>query len=260
MGKIRVKTVGIEEEEKKQQAEAKKRADAKRAKEEGSTNTTENGEEASSDTPKPTVQKNVSKGKKVKSKKQIAVEKLIDKNKQYKLKDALELLPQIKLSSFDESVELHINTNEGPVSGNVTLPHGTGKEVRVAIADEAIIAEIEKGQINFDILIAEPMMMAKLAKVAKVLGPRGLMPNPKNGTVTQKTEEAANKFKAGQVNFKTESKFPLLHMTVGKVSFGSDKLSENIKSAISAVQKKNVKSVTLKSTMSPGLRLETANL
>lgn len=257
MGKIRVKTLGIEEEEKKQQADAKKRADAKRAKGEGSTDTSD---EVISDTPKVSVQKNATKGKKAKSKKQIAVEKLIDKNKNYSLKEALELLPQIKLASFDESVELHINTNEGPVSGNVTLPHGTGKEVRVAIADEAIIAEIEKGQINFDILIAEPMMMAKLARVAKVLGPRGLMPNPKNGTVTQKTEEAANKFKAGQVNFKTESKFPLLHMTVGKVSFGNDKLSENIKSAISAVQKKNIKSVTLKSTMSPGLKLNTSSL
>ncbi len=98
--------------------------------------------------------------------------------------------------------------------------------------------------------------MSKLAKVARILGPRGLMPNPKNGTITPKPQEVAKKFQGGQINFKTESKFPILHLTVGKISFGEKKLSENIQSALSAIQTKNIKNITLKSTMSPGIKLD----
>ena len=102
--------------------------------------------------------------------------------------------------------------------------------------------------------------MPKLARVARVLGPKGLMPNPKNGTVTPKPEEAAKKFEGGQMNFKTEAKFPLLHLSVGKLSFGEQKLAENIKAAIAAVNSKKIKNVTLKSTMSPGLKLDLASV
>jgi len=102
--------------------------------------------------------------------------------------------------------------------------------------------------------------MPKLARVARVLGPRGLMPNPKNGTVTTKPEEIAKKYAGGQINFKTEAKFPLLHLAIGKVSFGDKKLRENIKVAIESVKMKNIKAATLKSTMSPGLRLELTSL
>jgi large subunit ribosomal protein L1 len=126
----------------------------------------------------------------------------------------------------------------------------------VAIADDKLIAEVEKGIINFDVLVAEPAMMAKLAKVAKVLGPRGLMPNPKNGTITPKPEEVAKKYAGGQINFKTEAKAPIIHLTVGKVSFGPAKLTDNIEALIAAIKKPNIVNVTLKSTMSPGLKLK----
>ena len=99
-------------------------------------------------------------------------------------------------------------------------------------------------------------MMAKLAKVAKVLGPKGLMPNPKNGTITEKPEEVAKKYEGGQVNFKTEAKSPLMHLTVGKMSFGKEKLTQNIESLISAVKKANIRNATLKSTMSPGIKIK----
>ena len=182
--------------------------------------------------------------------------------------EALTLLEKIKIAKFDETVELHINTYEKGISGNVTLPHGTGKDVRVEIANattdakhvDDLVKAIEAGKIEFDVLIATPDAMAKLARVARVLGPRGLMPNPKNGTVTPKPEEIAKKFAGGQINFKTEAKFPLLHMSVGKLSFGDKKLADNIKSALAAVKIKNIKNITLKSTMSPGIKLDSSNL
>jgi large subunit ribosomal protein L1 len=106
------------------------------------------------------------------------------------------------------------------------------------------------------VLIATPDAMPKLARVARFLGPRGLMPNPKNGTVTPKPDVVAKKYQGGQVNFKTEAKFPILHLTVGKISFGEKKLADNIKTAITAIQTKNIKNMTLKSTMSPGLKVD----
>lgn len=179
----------------------------------------------------------------------------LDREKIYSLTEALELLGKMQRGKFDETVELHINTVTTGVSGNVTLPHGTGKKTRVVVADDNLIAEVEKGTINFDILVATPDMMPKLAKVAKVLGPRGLMPNPKNGTITQNPEEVIKKYEGGQINFKTETKNPLLHLTVGKMSFGNEKLTQNIETMISAVKKENIVNIILKSTMSPGIKI-----
>ncbi len=189
---------------------------------------------------------------------------LVDDTQTYSLSKALEILAQMKKAKFDETVELHINTTDKGLSGNITLPYGTGKQTKFAIINPAknpkaaddLIAEIQSGKINFDILIATPDAMQRLGKVAKVLGPRGLMPNPKAGTISAKPEEAAEKYAGGQINFKTESKLPLLHLTVGKISFGKDKLEENIKEAIKAVQPKNIKNAIIKSTMSTGIRIQ----
>lgn len=193
--------------------------------------------------------------KKIRSKRYQASVVNLDKTKSYSLKEALELLSKFQKTKFDETVELHLNTTKGGISGNITLPHGSGKTTRVAVADDKTIEEIEAGKINFDILVAEPSMMPKLAKVAKVLGPRGLMPNPKNGTITAKPEDLVKKFEAGQMSFKTEAKAPIIHMIVGKFSFGDQKLADNIKSAIGAIKTENIKTITLKSTMSPGIKI-----
>jgi len=206
------------------------------------------------------------KNKHVFSKKHLENEKMIDKTKVYSISEAVELLLTLKKAAFDESVELHFNTADKGISGNVVLPHGTGKKTRVAIlapskdsaGADALLAEIAEGKINFDILVATPDAMPKLAKVARILGPRGLMPNPKNGTVTMKPEEVAKKFEGGQLNFKTEAKFPILHMPIGKVSFGKEKLEENIIAAVEAVQPKNIKKATITSTMGAGIRVNLA--
>jgi large subunit ribosomal protein L1 len=179
----------------------------------------------------------------------------VSKSQSYNITQGLEALRKFKTSKFDETVELHINTKEKGINGQVVLPHGTGKTLVIKIADEAIIAEVAKGKINFDVLIAVPSMMPQLARVAKVLGPRGLMPNPKNGTITDKPEDAVKKLSGGQVNYKTESAAPIIHAIVGKVSFDDKKLEENIKTFIGSVGMANINSVTLKSTMSPAIRI-----
>jgi len=128
--------------------------------------------------------------------------------------------------------------------------------VRVAVADEKLIEEIESGKIDFDILLASPSIMPKLARLAKILGPRGLMPNPKNGTITDNPEALIKKYEAGQINIKTEAKAPVIHLAVGKMSFGEKKLADNIESAVNAIKKENIQKIVLKSTMSPGIKIK----
>lgn len=284
MGKVRVKTLGIDEVEEEQKKEAKKRVEKKRtAKAPG----LKGGErvvavgpseeeiakqlppqspeprpepvEGSPPSPKGIKPKRTTK-KRTRSKRYQLVAKQVDRTKTYPLEEALALLPKLKLSGFDETVELHVTTIELGVSATVNLPHGTGKKIRVAIANDELLGEVEKGNINFDVLIATPMMMPKLAKVAKFLGPRGLMPNPKRGTVSDNPEEAAKKYEGGHMTLRTESKAPLIHLAVGKLSFGQEKLIENIKAVLSVLPKTKVKKVTLKSTMSPGVKIDVSSL
>ena len=187
----------------------------------------------------------------------------IEKSKLYSLKDALALLEKTHLAKFDETVELHINTVSDGISGQITLPHGTGKTTRVAIlapskdakAADELLKQIEAGKINFDVLVATPDAMPKLARVAKVLGPKGLMPNPKAGTVTPNPEAVAKQYEAGQMRYKTEAKAPIMHLTVGKLSFGAEKLSQNVDAMLKAIKGENIKKVTIKSTMSPAVKL-----
>ena len=196
------------------------------------------------------------KAKRARSKKYQTAKALVDGKKQYPLSEALELLQKLQKKTFDETVELHLNTSDPKISAQTTLPHGTGKSLRVAIATDALIAEVETGKVNFDILLSVPSMMPKLAKVAKILGPKGLMPNPKAGTITNDPEKEAKKYEGGFTFIKTESKAPIVHVAIGKVSFGSKKLEENIKAVVDAVKKENISQAVLKSTMSPGIRLQ----
>ena len=275
MGKIRTKVLGNEELEKKQKEQAKIKAEQKKfvkgakggervvsvgpseeelaqleVKEE-----TKGTEETKGETPKKKTVRQKKTKERARSKGYQIVAQMVDRKKTYPLSQGLELLEKLKRAKFDETVELHINTLEAGINATVTLPHGTGKTIRVAIADEKIIAEVEKGKINFDVLIAEPGMMPKLAKVARFLGPRGLMPNPKSGTISNDPQKLAQNFSKGQIHVKTEAKAPIIHLTVGKLSFGPKKLSENIESIVKTVKKERIKNVTLKSTFSPGIKL-----
>lgn len=181
---------------------------------------------------------------------------LVDRTKTYPLSEALELLRKVSLAKFDPTVELHINTLEKGLQGTVSLPFSAGREIKVAIASDDLLAKIEKGQIDFDILLAQPAFMGKLARVAKILGPRGLMPNPKNGTITEDPEGLALSLSKGnQIHFKTEAQFPIIHLIVGKLSKKDEELTQNIQAVLSGVGISKIKNATLKSSMSPGIKL-----
>ena len=213
--------------------------------------------------------------------------KLVEKNKRYPLAQACELVKQAAKAKFDETVELHIRLGINPkqsdqiVRGTVSLPHGIGKtrtvfviakgekqrEAQEAGADnvgyEELIEEISKGAINFDVLVATPDAMKDLSKVAKILGPKGLMPNPKSGTVTFEIKTAVSELKKGRVEYKNDAS-GIIHCPVGKVSFEKEKLFDNIKALTEAVIKAKpssskgqyVKSISIASTMGPGIYVE----
>jgi large subunit ribosomal protein L1 len=287
MGKIRVAKLGDEgaEKEQKRKAEARRQTkDSKKTKVEGvglkggqRVSVVEGTdinpefkklieEVESGEKPEDSAKKKAKKEKKirVRSKRYIEKASLIEKNKLYPVSEAVALVKQTSLTKFDGTVEMHISLNiqmlgeKKDLRGAVSLPHGTGKEVKVVVADEKIIEEITAGKINFDILVAHPTMMPKLAKVARILGPKGLMPNPKNGTVSEDTDKRVKELSHGQVNFKTETDQPLIHMIVGKVSFDEKKLTDNISAVIKAIGANKISKITIAATMGPGVKLAIA--
>ena len=213
--------------------------------------------------------------------------KQVDTEKEFKLKDAIAVIKALPKPKFDESVDLHFHLNVDPkksdqlVRGTVVLPHGTGKKVRVAvfckgehetIAKEKgadivggteLIDKVAAGFTDFDCAIAPPEMMRDLSKLGKVLGPRGLMPSPKAGTVTNDIAKAIDDVKKGKVEFRTDKQSGM-HLAVGKISFSEDKILENASRVIEAVNEakpssvkgKFVKSLFIATSMNPGLKLE----
>ncbi|MDO8609536.1 MAG: hypothetical protein Q7R95_03225 [bacterium] len=270
MGKIRTKTLGMEDVEKAQKEEAKKRSEekklaglakaatmAKESKKDEVTSDLKDKDKKTETKKKPSKkdsEKTVvvhTRGKKYKE-----VKKLVDKTKAYKIEDAVALLKKLKTAKFDESVELHINVTELGLKGEVDLPHSIGKVVRVAVVSDELLEKIANGKIEFDVLVAHPSFMPKLAKYAKLLGPKGLMPNPKAGTVSPNPEEVVKKFSKGLLRWKTEPKFPLVHQMIGKISQEDKMLIENALKFISVIGTAHILKAYLKSTMSPSIRLE----
>jgi large subunit ribosomal protein L1 len=224
-------------------------------------------------------------------KKYEAAIKLVEKGRLYTLPDAVGLLKKIAFAKFDETVEVTMVLGVDPrkadqlVRGTIVLPHGLGKSKRVAViaagdkqreaqeagADEVggddLVDKIKSGYINFDALIATPDMMKSVGTLGKILGPRGLMPNPKTGTVTMDVTTAIRETKAGKVEFRVD-KTGVIHVPVGKISFDPDKIIENARLLIDAVIKakpstakgKYVKKVNVATTMSPGVLVDAATL
>lgn len=197
---------------------------------------------------------------------------LIEKGKFYSLAQAVELAVRTNPAKFDASVEMHLNLGVDPrhadqnIRDNLVLPAGTGKNVRVAVFDdaavegatisgvEAVLKDLDKGVINFDILIATPAQMPKLGKYARVLGPRGLMPNPKSGTVTTDIARAVAEANAGRVEYRVDST-GIVHVAVGKVSFGPVKLEENARALLASI--KNNKPASVKGTYIKAIHVTT---
>jgi len=277
MGKIRTRIIGLEDVEKEQKKEQKKRAVEKKSlksimsvksiKSESVVVKTDIVEETHSASSGQVKEEKTSKEapKKAKSQKKAKVrvrgrnyrgaKDQVKKDKIYSLPEAITLLKQIKYAKFDESIELHLNTTVEGLRGEVSLPHATGKTVRVAIVDEAILEKLAENKIEFDVLVSHPSFMPKLARYAKILGPRGLMPNPKTGTISLKPEEVAKKFAGGLMKWKSEVKFPLIHQMIGKISADDKAIAENVVGFIKSVGQDKVKEVFIKTTMSPALQI-----
>ena len=192
---------------------------------------------------------------KVRGKQYQAAKKLIDKTKTYSPKEALDLVKKISFGKFNGTVEVHLNVLEKGLSGKVTLPHFSGKSRRIAVFNDELAEEIKAGKINFEVLLTSPVDMPKILPLAKVLGPKGLMPNPKNGTLVPDPEKALANFSGNSLHFQTEKDFPIIHTVIGKVEQPTEELLENYQALIKAVNPKNIKKTTIKSTMSPGIKV-----
>ena len=188
------------------------------------------------------------------SKKYIESKGKVDATKLYKVQDAIKLLKVVSYAKFDSTVELHLVVRKANLTVNVTLPHSTGKTKKVEVASAETLQKLAAGKIDFDVLLATAEMMPKLIPFAKLLGPKGLMPNPKNGTLL-KTDKDAAKFSKDALNLKTEKSAPLIHTTMGKLSMDENDLADNITATLEAVNTKQIVKAYLSSTMSPSIKL-----
>lgn len=182
----------------------------------------------------------------------------VDRTKYYPIQEAIDLIKKTSIARFDGTISAHFNLKKENLSLETSFPHPTGKTTKVAIASDALIKKIKKKEIDFDILLATPKQMPEITKVAKILGPRGLMPNPKNNTITDDPQKRKKELESGVAQLKTENKAPIMHVVIGKTSLSSKKLEENLKTLIQAVDAKHIKKLTLASTMSPGVKVELA--
>ncbi len=284
MGKIRVATLGDEAQEKKHKESSKARREAKKLEKEkthvkglglkgGQQIKVIEGVELKPEIEAALHHEEVSQEKPVKKPKRIKVRVrserykqlagLVDKNKTYSLKEAVELVKKTAKTKFDGSVETHININSATLpkdklslAGTVNLPHGTGKKRVIVIADEALIAKIATGKIDFDVLVSHPSLMPKLAKVARILGPKGLMPNPKTGTISTDPEKRVKELAGGELAWKTEPDHPVIHQVIGKVSFTEGQISENLAAFVKAISAGKIAKLTLNATMGPGIKVD----
>ena len=225
------------------------------------------------------------------SKKRKVAEAKVDSEALYSLNDAMALIKEVNTAKFDASVDVHVRLGVDPrkadqaIRGTVTLPNGTGKTKRVLVfctpdkeqeakdagADfvgmDELITKIQGGWLDFDVCVAMPQVMAKVGRVARVLGPRGLMPNPKTGTVTMNISQAVTEVKGGKIAFRVD-KYGIIHSSIGRVSFKADKLAENANELLSTIVKMKpstakgtyMKSITVASTMSPGVKVDTKSI
>ncbi len=197
----------------------------------------------------------------------------IDRSKTYGVEEAADLAKKTSHIKFDATVELHVNLGVDPrqadqnIRDTVVLPAGTGKTVRVAVADDALLAKLEKNVIDFDILVSTPDFMPKLGKYARVLGPRGLMPNPKSGTVATDVTKAVAEAKAGRVEYRVDTT-GIVHLGVGKVSFTPAQISDNIKAVMASIKANKpqgvkgnyIKAVHVTTTMGPSIAVDISSI
>ncbi len=212
---------------------------------------------------------------KPRSKKYQEAIKGLDRSKFYPVGEAVDMVKKLNYAKFNATLEAHINTAALGIRGLVSLPYASGKKLRILVfgpstalkveeglvfGDDSTIETISQGKVDFDLVITTPEWMPKLTKVAKVLGPRGLMPNPKNGTITEDLKKAVEGFQTGKIEFKTENKAPVIHLGLGKLDQPTEQLSANIKILLQTVGKTRIKKVTLSPTMGPSIKVDLATI
>lgn len=178
----------------------------------------------------------------------------VDRSRLYSLKDAVKLAKETSISTFDGTLELHLVVRKEGLSVNVELPHSTGKSKKIEVADEKTLAKLKEGVVDFDVLLATADMMPKLVPFARLLGPKGLMPNPKNGTII-KTAKDKDKFNADKITIKTEKKAPVIHAVCGKVSMKDEEVIENVQVIFAALTTRQILKAYIASSMGPSVKV-----
>ena len=226
-----------------------KQKQIKKATEDKKTTKTKKSKKTDKETPKPTPQK--------RSHRYQYLKKQVDAKKLYPLQDAIKLQLQLSRSRKLKTVELHLNLTETGLRGEINLPHSTGKTQAIEIFSEKTITKINANNLDFDILLATPKDMPQLARFAKILGPKGLMPNPKNGNLTDKPQQRAEELSSGTtLAYKSEAKTPLLHLNLGSIDQDSDKLSDNIKAVVKKITPLKIKTAYLTTTHTPSTKID----
>lgn len=180
----------------------------------------------------------------------------IDKTKSYPLTEAVVLAKRSSISRFDGNLEAHLNLTQSNLRLTVSFPYSTGSRQKVAIASEALLNQLDQGVVDFNILLSTPEFMPKLLKYAKILGPHGLLPNPKTGTITPDPAKTKQELESGTLQVKSEAKAPLMHLVLGQLSQPDEQLVANLKALIQAVTPKRILKLTLAPTMGPSLKVD----
>jgi len=197
----------------------------------------------------------------------------VEKSKRYNVSEAVSKAQAGSYSKFAGTVELHVNTAQKNMRGLVSLPFATGRKLTVLafgngasesgadiVGTEEKIASIQKGKVDFDVVVTTADWMPKLAKIAAILGPRGLMPNPKSGTITADLKKAVTDIQSGKVEFKTDRNAQVMHLSIGKTSQPSDEIVQNIKTLINSIGKTRIKKIVIAPTMGPGVKVDMSSL
>lgn len=192
----------------------------------------------------------------LRSRKYHAAKANVDRTKTYPVAQAVELMTKTSYSKFTGTVVADLIVRDEKVSAEVAFPYSTGKTIRVAIASDELLAKVEAGVIDFDVLVTHPSFMPKIAKLAKILGPKGLMPNPKNNTVSPDPEKRAKELSTGKTSIKTERKAPLIHTIIGKTNQDAKELIANIEALVKGIGAGKITKLTISATMSPGVKVD----
>jgi large subunit ribosomal protein L1 len=197
----------------------------------------------------------------------------VERNKPYAVASAVDLAKEVSYTKFDGTIEIHVNTAVKNIRGLVSLPFASGKSLTIIafgkgadesgadiVGDDAKLADITKGKINFDVIVTDPTWMPKLAGAAKVLGPKGMMPNPKNGTIATDLKKAVTEIKSGKVEYKTERNGQVIHLSVGKVSQSSEEITQNVKLLLGTIGKTKIRQAVLTPTMGPSVKIDISSI